>query len=271
MFTTFRNSSDKLFIHSNVVRNWATFLPHIQPVLFTTFHTGPLIDLAKAEGWIVYPYNETNEYGTPFLKPIYKKALEDFNAYFYAYCNGDILFSEGLPKTLQSAVKHINKLNTTMIVGRRWDYELNTNISVYKDDPLWKPEKVSSLANAKFSNIHGYYAKDYFFMTKDYPWRQITNVVVGRIYYDNYLVLASIHLNVTTIDATDTILALHETGEDGIHAGLEGRTMPDRYYNAAVSNYSSDSVDFRILKVITKVVDGQIEITSRQIKNTKEI
>ena len=265
MFTVFRNTSDKLFIHSNAIRNWATFLPKIQPVLFATFNSGPLIDLAIAEGWIVYSYSKTNIRGTPLLKPMYQKAMDNFNAHFYAYCNGDILFGESLPATLEVAIKQLEELNTTMIVGRRWDYTVNNNASVYNDDPIWKPEKATSLSNSQFSTLHSPRAKDYFFVTRDFPWSLIKNVVIGRIWYDNYLVTESVYANVTTIDATGTILALHQTGADGNSAGRLGRMVKGRTYNGhVIGHHNFEYANIKKLKVITKIIDSHIKILFRK-------
>ena len=43
LFTTFKNTSDRINIQLNTVRNWAQFLPNIQPVLFSTFQSGNVL------------------------------------------------------------------------------------------------------------------------------------------------------------------------------------------------------------------------------------
>ncbi len=43
LFTTFKNTSDRINVQLNTVRNWAQFLPNIQPVLFSTFQTGNML------------------------------------------------------------------------------------------------------------------------------------------------------------------------------------------------------------------------------------
>ena len=54
------------------------------------------------------------------------------------------------------------------------------------------------------------------------------DVVIGRPVYDNYLVSQAIKLNVSVIDVTKTLLAVHLTSSDGGHAGFNN---VDGYYN----------------------------------------
>ena len=85
IFTSFSNRTDKLFVYTNTIRNWASFLPHIQPVLFTTFADGPVIKEAKSNGWRVYPKPAVNMYGLPILKYMYKDVpyvKEDKRSFF---------------------------------------------------------------------------------------------------------------------------------------------------------------------------------------------
>jgi hypothetical protein len=56
-------------------------------------------------------------------------------------------------------------------------------------------------------------------------------VVVGRLAYDNWLVLNANKRRHTTIDATRTLLALHQTTEKG---NDEGRSHPNAHYNGNI-------------------------------------
>ena len=54
------------------------------------------------------------------------------------------------------------------------------------------------------------------------------NVVIGRPAYDNYFVGVARKNNVLIVDATKSILALHQTGSDGKFAGAKNK---DSKYN----------------------------------------
>ena len=231
LFTTFKNNPEKVFIYSNTIKNWASFRPHIQPVLFATFNNTPILDLARDNGWVVLPCPKVNEHGTPFLKDMYRVVNEKFDFNLSAFSNGDILYGSGLTETLATAVDMLPKLGRLLIVGKRWNHKINADLSVYANDPLWKQDKVRSIAKSPHSQLFRPDAEDYFFVTKNFPWGDIKEVVIGRPGYDNYLVARAIQLRVNTIDATLSISAVHQTGADGNYAGHNAKVNKDMSYN----------------------------------------
>ena len=54
------------------------------------------------------------------------------------------------------------------------------------------------------------------------------DVVIGRPAYDNYFVAMARYNNMSVVDASRTILALHQTGQDGKFAGAKNT---DSRYN----------------------------------------
>ena len=126
---------------------------------------------------IVLP--QGNDYGTPFLKDMYQDVYRIYDAQLYAFSNGDILYDTGLVQTLNSTIAFLIELNTTMIVGRRWNYPVNQNYSVYINNSLWKSDKVKKLTNSQTSELFWTDVQDIFFVTKSFPWKEIADVVIG--------------------------------------------------------------------------------------------
>ena len=54
------------------------------------------------------------------------------------------------------------------------------------------------------------WAQDYFLFTKIFPRYLFKDLVIGRPAYDNYLVAMSVRLNVTIVDTTKILTALHQ-------------------------------------------------------------
>ena len=83
-------------------------------------------------------------------------------------------------------------------------------------------------------------AEDYFFIASNvFPWERIRDVVIGRPGYDNYLVGMAIRHNVSVVDATNTLLAVHQTDKDGNFAGQRN---VDEHFNHNITrgfNYNS--------------------------------
>ena len=111
------------------------------------------------------------------------------------------------------------KLERTLVIGRRTNvrWSARYNQSYLSDD-------VAVMAR-KTGRLYMFSAIDYFIMSAGgYPWHRIpNNVVVGKPGYDNFLVLTAIRDNVSVIDATKTLLAVHQTDVDGNLAGHGGK------------------------------------------------
>ena len=168
---------------------------------------------------------------------MYFEISKRYDTYFAAFSNGDILYDNGLISTLNATIAQLPRLNTTLVVGRRWNHKVNQNPNAYAKDPLWKPEKVKSIANAKMSSLFRVDAEDYFFVTQDFPWKSIKDVVIGRAGYDNYLVAMAVKVKAATIDTTLTVSAVHQTGLDGNYAGHTNLNKDKSYNHKLLGNF----------------------------------
>lgn len=212
IFTSFKNATPRFQIHSNVLHNWAQFMPQIVPVLFDSKTDSELAKVALGLGWMVLPVPRKNQQGTPYLKEMYSTAKIVSESVFYGFCNGDLLFDQGLVATLKSITSLLDQLHTTMIIGQRSNFYINNR-------ELYSATNISRIAK-KEGKLFRLDAQDYFFMAHNtYPWDRVPNVVIGRPAYDNFLVATAIAAGVSVVDATRTLLALHQTGVDGNFAG----------------------------------------------------
>jgi hypothetical protein len=268
LFTTFSNRSDKLFVYENTIRNWAAFLPHIQPVLFTTFPHGPVVDLARKHAWLVAPNPTVNIFGSPVLKDMYLAAIANKNLFgeatLYGYANGDILFDSGLNETLTKVMENIEFLNTTLLFGIRRNYQLLSE-SNYTDDPLWPPGKIGRLGNDNYTTLFRFDAFDYFFVTRDFPFDRFLPLVIGRSGFDTYFAALANVANLSTIEGTGTITALHQTDQDGNFAHNKPMNQTDKSYNRILlGNYKlSNGFASRARYGSTRTRDGAVVLKYR--------
>jgi len=94
------------------------------------------------------------------------------------------------------------------VIGRR------TNVLLGNDSQLYLPENVTQAARQR-GQLFTTKTEDYFFTAfNDFPWHRVPDIVVGRRAYDNYLVGLAIQQNVAVVDATFTLLAVHQTDWD---------------------------------------------------------
>jgi len=122
-------------------------------------------------------------------------------------------------------------LGRTLVIGRR------TNVLLSNDSLLYLPESVTEMARQR-GQLFIDNAEDYFFIAvNDFPWHRVKDVVIGRPAYDNYLVGLAIQQNVTVVDATATLLALHQTDSDGNFAGHANRNATINLVRIGHFNY----------------------------------
>lgn len=224
-FTTFKQETARDSIQSSVIVNRAKLMSTndeqwvTQPVLFLTNETRDFEENARKSGWHVYDVSRFNEFGTPFIRDmvdVIMKSPYDKSA-FFGFANGDMLFDQSLLATLKLLATNASSsgqseqptlpLKTPMlIIGMR-----TTCIT----SPYWSKHEVivNDLSyveqlrrNCKLGLID---MIDYFIFTADFPREFFDGLVIARPGYDNYLVAASIRHQVTVIDATNTITAVH--------------------------------------------------------------
>ena len=219
LFTSWNQNSEKYLVHNLTVKNWLSLHPFVIPVIFT--NETEVADECRRQGWEVFPVRVAAADGIPVLKYMYQDVMAAFNTTFYAYCNGDILFTDNLVDTLISLTKSIDIHKPSMIIGKRTNVDNVTEIEASN----WG--NLSAIAKSRGKLFTGY-AEDYFITPRSYPWKDIAEVVIGRRAYDNWLVFYSRKQKHTVIDATQTLLAVHQTTKAG---NFEGHGHKNRDYN----------------------------------------
>ena len=150
-------------------------------------------------------------------------------------------------------------LSTSLIVGRR----VNMDMKKVVNNSLLLSANIEYAAK-QFGSLFGANAEDYFFIRRNqFPWHRIPNLAIGRTAYDNFVVGIAIKNNVSVIDASKTVIALHQTDHEGNKAGHRNpetgvNTKVIGYFNSksgytTSSQYYTDFVD-------TKTNDSTAEI-----------
>ena len=209
-------------MHNLTVKNWLSLHPFVIPAIFT--NETDVGNKCRRQGWEVFPIHEAAADGIPVLKYMHRDVMTAFNTTFYAYSNGDILHTDNLVQTLISLTHSIDMHKPGMIIGKRTNVDNVTE----KEASSWT--NISAMAKSRGKLFTGI-ALEYFITTRIYPWKDIAEVVIGRIRYDNWLVFYSRKQNHTVIDATQTILAVHQTTKAG---NFEGHGHKNSDYNDKV-------------------------------------
>ena len=232
LFATFKDCYNKSYIHKNTIRNWGLLSPDVIPVLFTDMNgSSSVVEYARQKKWHIFPIPEKGTSGIPILRYMFLEAQQLFDTPFYGYANGDILFDKSLPDTIHGLIRLKKNLTNILVVGQRKNWKIKWQQSVTGLEEVGEYAESAGLFKAS--------AQDYFISTRNgYPWSTIPDFVVGRTGYDNWLVVTALTKQIPLVDATRTIMALHQTDAKGVTEGANATVDKTVNKQLAGGNFS---------------------------------
>ena len=265
-FTTFKDAANRRQIHINTLHNWAKFIPLMQPVLFSSNSTLQFDSIARQLGWHVYQIPRANNHGTPYISDMLDVIMNNdtYDSTFYGFANGDILFDTSLSETLKSLASRRDSLPRApiMITGQRTNYKMSNNWTEPIVD-FYYIEQLRTRGKLFWAN-----AEDYFLFTKDFPRYLFKDLVIGRPAYDNYLVVMSLKLNVSVVDATKTLTALHQqSSRESEVAGHNNKDSGHNYKVIGSFSYKKGHTYDAQYETVFNLNLMQIDIQTRSYKN----
>ncbi len=196
-------------IQKNAIRSWARLRPTPQIILFGD-EPGTR-QMAQEVGACHVPDIERNEFGTPLVNKLFEAAQEHASHRIVAYVNADIILFENFVKGVQEVQTRLPKF---LLIGQRWDLTVLDAIDF--DRPDWQSTLEAQMQERAM--LHGECGLDYFVFPKGlYP--EIPPFAIGRIAWDNWLVMAPHRAGVPVVDGTEFITAVHQDHDYGHVAG----------------------------------------------------
>ena len=209
LFTTMYISTEKDAVLNLVLDMWKSWKPSIKPLMFAS--DSDVIANALRCDWPTLPEPRKNPacFGPPLFPNMFIDTMRNYNAKFYGFANADILFDDGLAHTV-TALSKIKSLidKPVFIIGKRIIFDF-----MKYGHLLSKPEDVSALKHLG-EEIH--WSSDYWITTRSFPWTELLPLTVGRPFFDRWTMAYAIeNENITVIDTSATIKAMHMTTQDG--------------------------------------------------------
>ncbi|XP_052230680.1 uncharacterized protein LOC127844473 isoform X2 [Dreissena polymorpha] len=259
LFTSWNANPEKNLVHNLTLINWRLLHPYVIPVVFT--NESSVINECNQAGVTALPLSAVAADGIPVLKYMYRDVMNLFNTSFYAFSNGDILFTETLIHTLAQIINSTTEdlSKPILIVGQRTNVE-NVTLDEGSD---WA--NVTCISKSRGKLFTGW-AEDFFITPPSFPWKEVPEVVIGRRAYDNWLVYNSRKVKYNVIDATKTILAVHQTTQAGNFEG-HGHSNKDYNHNLLVKIYKSIKYNAGVIECLERFT--QYESKQFQVKTRK--
>jgi hypothetical protein len=201
-------------IQRNALRSWAHVHPDVQ-IIVCGDEPG-VAGIADALGATWIREVECNSYGTPLVSDALIKADAEARHDVLAYVNSDIV----LLSDLVDAAGRIG-FDRWLMVGRRTDLDVTD-----ERDPREPGFEAELRADARQRGVlHGDSGMDYFVWTRCRELLDLPRMAVGRPGWDNHFVYRARYiLNLPVIDASPSVLAVHQNHDYAHVPGGDGRS-----------------------------------------------
>jgi len=194
-------------IQRNAIRSWTFIEPRAEIILLG--NEQGTAKVADEFGLKHMPDVKCNEYGTPILNSIIESARSSSKNDVMMYINADIILSGEVMSAVRKTKQRFDKF---LVIGQRWDVDIVHSISYQIPDINTNLRKIAEHNGL----LHSPSGIDYFIFRKN-PWGDILPFAIGRTAWDGWLVYKALSSNVPVIDATESILAVHQN-HDYSHA-----------------------------------------------------
>ena len=187
-------------IQRNAIGSWLRLDPSCQVLLFGDEEG--TAEVAKEFGLRHFPSVARNEFGTPLLSDVFGRAEGVARHDLLCYVNCDIVLgSEFLP-----AVRRVQRFcRRFLMVGECRNLEMRGALSF--EQPGWEQGlKRQALEQGK---SRGLSAIDYFVFPREL-YGPTPPFALGRAYFDNWLIWKARALGAAVVDATPTVVAIHQ-------------------------------------------------------------
>jgi len=194
----FRGHND--IIQRNALKSWKLLHPDAEVILFGNEEGAE--EVCRELGLLYQPDVERSPLGTVRADSLFSRAQEIARHELLCYSNCDIVLTQDFLRTLERLLAW---RDTFLMVGRRWDTDIAEPIDFSAPD--WEKEMVE---RAKSEGIQRFYHNiDYFAFPRGF-YKKMPALVVGRKWWDHWMVWKALDLGHSVVDASKVVCAVHQ-------------------------------------------------------------
>ena len=186
-------------IQRNAIHSWMCLQPRPQIILFGD--DDGTAEVAQELGVHHVPSVARSELGTPLLHDVFAQAHRMATSDVLGYVNADIMLMSDFIQALQRVVRFKRQF---LMVGRRWDLELNEPLDFDENWEEWLRAHV-----VIHGELHSIAAMDYFVFPRGI-YEKIPPFTVGRMAWDNWMIHAARVQGVQVVDASRAVIVVHQ-------------------------------------------------------------
>lgn len=234
-------------IQRNAIKSWTLLNP--KPEIILIGNEKGVAEICKELDLLHIPEVERNEYGTPYINSIFKKAERNAKNDIMCYVNCDIILMSDFMSAIMTVV---NKFNDSkfLIVGKRWDVDIKKELN-FQDD--WENQiKAYVKKNGK---LHSHTGIDFFVFNKG-QYSDIISFLIGRPMWDNWLIFESVRKKIPVIDISYVAVVIHQNHDYSHQKWSDPYKNPETEYNLKLAGGYKNA--FTIL-------DAQYKLTNKGV------
>jgi hypothetical protein len=200
-------------IQRNALQSWKLIHPDAEVILFGDDEGAA--EVCAELGLRHEPIVERKENGTKGLRSILGRAQQIARHDVLCYVNCDIIFTDDFLRALDTVSRWQGRF---LMVGRRWDMDVSQPLDF--SQPGWQEAIVQCAQREGFQRL--YYNIDYFAFRRGL-YAQIPDLVIGRNWWDQWLVWQAGAAGVPVIDVSEVVYAVHQNHDYSYHPqGMAG-------------------------------------------------
>jgi hypothetical protein len=200
-------------IQRNALRSWVRLRPDVEVILFGDDEGAA--EIARESSIRHEPQVQRIEHGTKRLDAMFARAQAIARHDVLCYVNCDIILLEDFC----AALERVRAAHPCfLMVGRRWDTDVTEALNF---GVIGWGEQIK-----RFAKEHGVqqpgWSVDYFAFRRG-MYAQMPELVVGRVWWDHWLVWKAREQGADVVDASSQVMAIHQNHNYGYHpAGAQG-------------------------------------------------
>lgn len=196
-------------IQRNAIKSWTLLHPDIEIILFGEEEGAA--EVCKEYNIRHEPVVRRSPSGVPYLNHIFEEAQRMASHPVTCYVNCDVV----LMSDFSAAVSAISaKHQRFLMIGQRWETPITQVCSF--SGPTWQVDL------QKFAREHGRpagpHSIDYFVFPRGL-YDRLPPLIVGRGWWDHWMVWKARNLGAAVVDATATVMAIHQSHDYSHYPG----------------------------------------------------
>jgi len=200
-------------IQRNALASWKRLHADVEVILFGD--DAGAAEVARELGLRHEPRMERNQFGSKRIDFMFARAQEIARHDVVCYCNCDIILLADFCAALERVRGGHERF---LMVGRRWDTEIREALDL--GDAKWGA-RLRELAHERGVRQPGW-SVDYFAFRRGL-YREMPALVIGRVWWDHWLVWKAREEGAAVVDASEVVTAIHQNHDYAYHpAGAKG-------------------------------------------------